>query len=221
MQKKMKQNKRNFIITGLLLFASVLFTVLVKTVDVQPVGPQQSRIGFAAINEYMFRLTGEHLFWYHLTDLLGVIAILAALGFAVVGIFQLVRRKSIKKVDKSLLMLGMFYVLTVCIYILFELFIVNYRPVLMDGVLEASFPSSHAMIVYCIMTTAMIQFHLLTKNKRLRILFDISSAIIITVTVIGRFLSGVHWFTDIVGGLLIGSTLIMMYYSFSKLADKE
>lgn len=216
------KTKRNFIITGLLFFLSVLFTLAAKTIDVRAIGPQNSSVGFASINQFVFHLFGVNLIWYDITDWLGVTALLFAFGFAILGFCQLIKRKHLLKVDYHILLLGVFYTLVAAVYLFFECVIINYRPIIMDAALEASYPSSHTMIVICIMTTAMMMFHHLFKNKRyILITADIISILIIGITVIGRLLSGVHWFTDILAGILISSALIMLYYSLVTFTENK
>ncbi|MDE7425945.1 MAG: phosphatase PAP2 family protein [Lachnospiraceae bacterium] len=208
-----KKNQRNFIITGALFLAFILYTIAVKVVDVQAVGPENSNIGFATINRAVFIFFGDNPFWYNVTEVTGILALLVAAAFGLLGVAQLVTKKSITKVDTDIIILGGFYVLVMIFYVLFEVFIINYRPVILEEGLEASYPSSHSMLVFCIMITAIMQFRSRISEKRVLLIAEIVSIVIISVTVLGRLVSGVHWFTDILGGVLLGTALVMLYYS--------
>lgn len=210
----MKRKKQYYVMMTTILFAvSIVFTILVKIIDVQPIGPNQSSVGFASLNQTIFQALGTNTAWYTITNGIGYIAIVIAIGFACLGIFQLITRKSITKVDKNIVVLGILYIIMGITYILFELLIVNYRPILIDGILEASYPSSHSMLVFVIMATAIMQCHIQLKNKRLKTLITSILLILILITSIGRILSGVHWFSDSIGSLLISSSLVSLYYT--------
>ena len=221
MKEEKKKIQNNFIVAAGLLALFILYTVAIMFVDVQPIGPQGSSVGFAEVNQYFHTLFGVNMLLYSITDWLSIAALFIMFGFAMVGLVQLIKRKSLFRVDSSILVLGGFYVLVFLAYLFFEFFVVNYRPVLIEGVLEASYPSSTTMLMMCIMPTAIMQFHHLISSKRLRNIVNAFCGIYASFMVIGRVLSGVHWFTDIVGGILLSATLVMLYYSTNQLVNSK
>lgn len=215
-----KKNKIYFAVTAVLFVLFVIFTALVMKIDVSKIGPNGSSVGFATFNSFISQKIGVNMLWYNITEILGIVAILVAGCFGIFGLVQFIKNKSIKAVDKDIIMLGVFYVLVIAFYALFEKLIVNYRPVIMEGVLEASYPSSHTMLILCVMATAIIQFCIRINNKTLKVIANTVSTIIIAATIIGRIVSGVHWFTDIIGGILLSIALIMLYYSCISLTKR-
>lgn len=215
------KSKIYFAISGLFIVLFGALTFLVLNVDVQPIGPEGSAVGLSKINGALHDAIGSHMEWYGVTSVLGIVGILSTLGFALLGLIELITRKSFSKVDKDLYVLGAFCVLTAVLYFTFELIIINYRPVLIDGALEASFPSSHTMLICFTMGTAMAQTRSRIKNKGLMISAQIVAVAIMAVTVVGRFVSGVHWFTDIIGGLLLGGAIVTLYLACVSLLTKK
>ena len=207
--------RRSFVISLCLLAAFVLWTLAVRFLDVQAIGPQGSLVGLAGINQFVHNLVGVHFGLYNMTDWLGLVPIFVCMGFGVLGLIQWIKRKSIRKVDFDILILGGFYVVTIAAYLLFESVVINYRPVLIAGILEASYPSSTTMLVMCVMPTAIMQLEGRTKNRRFRKIVAFILIAFVIFMVIGRLISGVHWFTDIVGSTLFSAGLVMMYYSLS------
>jgi undecaprenyl-diphosphatase len=191
-----------------LLTAFALWTVLVRFVDVRPIGPNGSTVGLAALNAAIHGLTGVHMTLYTVTDWLGLIPVAVCLGFAVLGLVQWIKRRRIRRVDRSILVLGGFYVAVIAAYLLFEELAVNYRPVLINGCLEASYPSSTTLLALCVMLTAAMELWGRIGNTALRGAVTAVILIFTAFMVIGRLLSGVHWLTDIVGGILLSGGLV-------------
>ena len=216
-----KKNKKMLVLGASLLAMFALWTVLVRFVDVRTIGPEGSSVGFAALNGFVHELTGVNWFLYTVTDWLGLVPIAVALGFAILGLTQLIKRKSLWKVDYSILALGVFYIIVMTAYIFFEMVVINYRPTLIEGYLEASYPSSTTMLVMCVMPTATMQLSVRIKNTVFRRCAIIAVIAFTTFMVIGRLISGVHWITDIIGGALLSAGLVMMYYSVSDIATKN
>jgi undecaprenyl-diphosphatase len=208
-----KKNKKMLVWGASLIVAFALWTVLVRFVDVRAIGPEGSSVGFATLNGFVHELTGVNWLLYTVTDWLGLVPIAVALLFAILGLVQLIKRKSLWKVDHSILALGVFYIVVMATYVFFEMVVINYRPTLIEGYLEASYPSSTTMLVMCVMPTAAMQLNVRIKNTVVRRCVIISIITFTTFMVIGRLISGVHWITDIIGGALFSSGIDLMYYS--------
>lgn len=203
--------KRKLCVAAILLATFALWTLAVCLVDVQVIGPRDSAVGFAALNGLFHRLTGVHMTLYIITDWLGLVPVAFGFGFAILGLVQWIQRKHIWKVDRSILILGGFYIVTLAAYLFFEEFVINYRPVLIQGFLEASYPSSTTLLVLCVMPTAVMQLRQRIKTPVLRRCVALCITVFTVLMVVGRLISGVHWLTDIVGGILLAAALVMLY----------
>ena len=214
------KEKRNLLKGAGLIGAFSLWTVLIQWVDVQAVGQNGTKIGFADFNVWFHQLTGVHMTIYTITDWLGLVPIFICLCFGVLGLVQLIKRRSLLRVDPDILLLGAYYVLVIACYLIFEMIPINYRPVLIEGRLEASYPSSTTLLVLSVMPTLMFQANRRASNaltRKAAAVFVISFS---AFMVIGRLVSGVHWATDIIGSVLLSVGLYMLYRSAVLYTDK-
>ena len=193
----------------------LLWTVLVRTVDVEAIGPGETTVGLTTLNGAFHRLTGVHLSLYNLTDLLGLVPLGLVAGFALVGLVQWIRRKRLRRVDPGILALGGCYGLVLGAYVFFEIVVVNFRPLLIDGRLEASYPSSTTMLVMTVLPTAIMELRPRIRRRSLRRCITAALALFAAFMVLGRLLSGVHWLSDIIGGALLSTALVLMYRAFA------
>lgn len=216
-----KEAQKNFAIAISFLAAFALWTLAIRFVDVQPIGPQESSVGFAILNGWIHRLTGVHMSLYVITDWLGLIPLGFVFGFGILGLVQWIQRKKLHLVDFSILVLGEFYLIVMAVFLLFEVYVVNYRPVLIEGILEVSYPSSTTLLVMCVMPTAFMQLHDRIQNPLLNRCVCLAITVFIAFMVVGRLLSGVHWVTDIIGGALLSASLVTMYRSVISLKQPK
>lgn len=204
----MRKNRTLFALGAVLLVLFAVFVWAVQNVNVAPIGPDGSEVGFAGINGKVRDLIGVNQSWYEITELLGYSVLLVAAGFGLLALFQAIKRKSLK-IDGDLWGLLLFYVVVGGIYLFFEKYVVNYRPIITEDGLEASFPSSHTLLSLCIMGSASLQFSRRIKKFRTPVL--VISLLVMVIIVVGRLLSGVHWFTDILGSVLLSAGLVTIY----------
>lgn len=215
-----EKGKRDLKFGGALIAIFALWTALIQCVDVRPVGQNGTNVGFAAFNVWFHELTGVHLGLYTATDWLEAIPLLVCVAFGVLGFVQLVKRRSLMKVDADILLLGGHYVLVILAYLLFEMIPINYRPIPIEGVMETSYPSSTTLLVLSVMPT--LKFQIDRRETRLSVrkatgVFVIAFS---AFMVAGRLFSGVHWFTDIAGGVFLGAGLFMLYRGAVALTGK-
>ena len=202
---------------------AVVFTVLVKTVDLGFVSNTDSAIGFASINLSFNSKFGFNPLLYKVSEYLGYSVFVIVAFFALLGIRDLVKNKSLLKVDSDLYALAITYIFTLVVYFVFDkLLVINLRPLIMSGemVAEPSFPSSHTLLAVVVCGTAIAECGKVKKSG-LRIILTLILSLLMAATVLTRLFSGVHWVTDIVGGVLWGEALMMVFQLISTLLRKE
>lgn len=207
----MKNGKR-FLLTGIVFLALFcVWTALVMTVDTEAVGINSTKVGFSALNTCFFELTGVNFTLYYITDWLGLVPLAVCVIFGAAGFVQLVKRRSVFKVDRDILALGVYYVAVISAYLLFEEVVINYRPVLIGDCMESSYPSSTTLLVLSVMPTLSEQLNRRLKNSALKRIVNLFVVLFSVFMVSARLVSGVHWFTDIVGSVLLCVGLFCVY----------
>jgi len=156
-------------------------------------------------------MTGVHMCLYTVTDWLGLVPLFVCIVFGGIGLGQLIIRKSLFKVDRDLILLGMYYIIVIFGYLFFEMVPVNYRPVLIEGILEASYPSSTTLLVLSVMPTLIFQVNRRVTNLTVKRIVCALASAFSAFMVIGRLIAGVHWFTDIVGAVILSAGLFCLY----------
>lgn len=218
----MEQNKKKHLWTGIwFLLTFLLWTALIRCVDVQAAGPGGTKVGFAAFNLWFHHLTGVHMAIYTVTDWLGLVPIVICLCFGAAGVIQMVRRRSLFRVDPDIILLGLYYILVILAYLVFEIIPINYRPILIGGALEASYPSSTTLLVLSVMPTLKFQIDRRTDKPLVRNVTGIFVIAFSAFMVIGRLIAGVHWATDILGAVFLSAGLFLLYRYAVDVADRR
>ena len=218
----MKRNEKTSLWTGIwFLLAFLLWTALIRCIDVQAAGPSGTTVGFAAFNLWFHHLTGVHMTVYTITDWLGLVPIGICLCFGAVGVIQAIKRRSLLRVDSDIILLGLYYILVILAYLVFEMVPINYRPVLIHGALEASYPSSTTLLVLSVMPTLKFQIDRRAEKPLIRKVTDIFAITFSAFMVIGRLIAGVHWATDIIGAVFLSMGLFLLYRYAVDVADRR
>ena len=218
----MNKSEKKSLLMGIISLAMfAVWTVLILTVDVQPLGQNGTSIGFATFNCWFHHFTGVNMAIYTITDWMGLVPVVICLVFAGIGLVQLIKRRSIFRVDADIMILGVYFVIVFLAYAIFEIIPINYRPILIEGRMEASYPSSTTLLVLSVMPALVEQIKRRLSGIRVKQIITIAAIAFSIFMVTGRLISGVHWFTDIVGGELLSAGLFMLYKAAVMLALKE
>lgn len=208
------KRKSTFISAIVMFFVFLVYTVLVKAVDVKAIGPEGSSVGFASINSAVNKVFPYNEMLYKISDYLGYAALGVCFAFALYGLWQLIKGKSFKSVDKQIWVLAGFYVVVFGFYAVFEKVVINYRPIILDEGLEASYPSSHTMLATCVFFSACVMLdRILIEKKVLKNVLEALLILSTAATIILRAFCGVHWFSDILGGLILSLSLFCFFVS--------
>ena len=219
---KMKKRIIKDLILGIILIIMFgVFTLLVMKYDIKNIGVNNTTIGFATLNSWFNKTTGTHLMFYSITDWLELLPLLVCVRFGIIGLKQLLSRKKIFLVDHDILLLGIYYIIVILLYLLFDKTCINYRPILIEGKLEVSYPSSTVLLVLCVMLTLTFQINRRVKNDKTKIYLETLNNIYIIFMLFGRIVSGVHWITDIIGSIILALGLFKLYISFVNMLDNK
>lgn len=216
-----KSEKKNLLIGSIFLAMFVIWTTLILTVDVQPLGQNGTSIGFATFNCWFHHFTGVNMAIYTITDWMGLVPVVICLIFAGIGLIQLIKRRSLFRVDADIMILGVYFIIVFLAYAIFEMIPINYRPILIERRMEASYPSSTTLLVLSVMPALIEQIQRRLSGIKMKRIITIVAIAFSVFMVVGRLVSGVHWFTDIVGGILLSAGLFKLYKAAVMLALKE
>ncbi len=208
----MKTNKKKTIVIGVaFVIAFALWTIMIQTIDVQNAGLNGTNVGFATFNSWFHSATGVNMTLYTITDWLGLVPIFIGMIFGFVGLVQWIKGRNLFKVDFDIRILGIYYVIVIMCYLIFEMIPINYRPIFINGFMEASYPSSTTLLVLGVMPTLIFQANRRVKNDKIKKIISIITIMFSVFMVVGRLVSGVHWITDIIGSILLSAGLFYIY----------
>lgn len=209
----MNSEKRDLKKPVVMLVVTILFSILTYVVDRKPIGPDETSVGFSSINGLFAGSFGYNPVMDTLSDIAMYLSFLVVAAFAFIGLMQLIKGKSLSKVDKTIVGLGVLYVVVAVLYVAFDKIPINYRPLIPPGdtELETSFPSTHTLVICSVLGSGIVAVKRLFKNEMTVRVLKIAFAAIMAIGVCARLFSGVHWLTDIVAGLLFSVTLVSLY----------
>lgn len=198
------------------LFLFILLMILLNA-DKAVIAESGKEVGLSSINNLVKYSYKENLDL--MTDLLFYVTFTVVVFEGCLGIIQLVTRKSLFKVDKEIIIFGISLVVMVVLWLVFDhLLKINVRPIDAN---EGSFPSTHVMMA-TFLALASHAFICMKYETRLPKYLSLVLAIIIISTItFGRVACGMHYITDVTGGLFMGLALYFITFGIIKGFKKD
>ena len=148
--------------------------------------------------------------WDKISDIILISSLMVLVVFAVLGLYQWIKRKSLAKVDKPLLWMILPLVLMAITYYIFDHFLIwNTRP---NGSGEPSFPSTHVMVVATIFFCIAIILPRYVRSKAMCIVIDLLMLLLLVSVCVGRVAANMHWISDVIGGIIFAIIFSTIYY---------
>ncbi len=204
--------KKKFLTAGIFAALFIVLTISLCIFDVEAIGPESSKIGLSHFNNAVFTFFGTNKTWDKITDVLIAIAIVGALSLFAYVAYLAVKRK---KADRNFIALFGLYTATGIFYLLFEKIIaINYRPILEDGKLAVSYPSTHTLLACVFMWSTAIMLGRFVEKRAVRRSLQAACIILSFIIAYGRIFAGMHWMTDVHGAFFLAAALVFCFWGF-------
>lgn len=188
------------IILGISFLFLFCFLIILLQIDKAVIAESGKAVGLSHINKlatYSYDSDSSTF-----SNLLFYATFLIVLGAVILGVFQLIKGKSLKKVDVEIIVFGISIVVAAIFWLAFDKVIkINVRPI---DASEGSYPSTHVFLT----TFFLLMGRMLLLKYKDEKSIKISSLILVIVYIIAMVLlrvsAGKHYITDVVGGVFLG-----------------
>lgn len=204
-----------FIASAVLLLIFIVFTILVKTVDVQYYF-NNTYVGFYSINSKFGEFVtnfGKYESMSKMSDIILYLSFAYIFVLFIFALIELIKNKSFKKLNMNYYLVLGGYVLTVIFYFVFEVVKVNYSPISPIDNLKPSYPSSHVLLgcMFYLLNTFTAMKLLKPEKEWIKPLVFAATGVICLLLIFTRALSSKHWLTDIIASIILVSSLYTLF----------
>jgi undecaprenyl-diphosphatase len=201
-----------YTILGCSFLVLFIILMLLLNVDKAVIAESGKEVGLSHINNLVSYSYKENIDF--MTDLLMYITFTVVVFEAGLGLYQLIKGKSLFKVDIEIIIFGIALVVMVALWLLFDYVIkINVRP---THEAEGSFPSTHVLITTFLALASHAFICYQYENKFAKYGSLLIAVSIIALVLFGRVASGMHYITDVTGGLFLGLALYFCTFGIIK-----